>query len=145
MKHTSSRMPEAESTLASRRSPLAAAVISLLPLALFLASGCNNNPYPAEDARRPILYWALPDDPRTLDPSVSYMVTEGEILSVIYNSYFQYHHLKQSPLDLELGIGAVMPTRRPAPAWVMRGGKKLPKTGEIWSFRLKPGLRFQDD
>lgn len=117
----------------------------LLPFALLLVAGCSNNPYPAEAARRPILYTSLSDDPKTLDPSVSYMVTEGQILSVIYNSYFQYDYLKQNPLTLELGIGAVMPTRRAAPAWVMEGGKKVPKTGELWRFRLKPGLHFQND
>src|SRR5262249_45242819 len=113
--------------------------------ALLLVAGCSNNPYPPSESRQSIIYRYLPDDPKTLDPSVSYMVSEGYILSVICNSYFQYHYLKQNPLTLELGIGAVMPTRKPAPAWVMQRGKKVAKTGELWSFRLKPGLHFQDD
>jgi hypothetical protein len=111
----------------------------LLPLALLLAAGCDNNPYPPEEAHRPILYRALIEDPKRLDPSISYTVDESEILSLVCNSYFQYDYLKQSPFVLELGIGAVMPTRTAAPAWVMEKGKKVPKTGELWSFRLKPG------
>src|SRR5438874_2181919 len=120
-------------------------LLGLALLALFLAAGCDNNPYPPEEAHRPILYRALPDDPKRLDPSISYTLDESEILSLICNSYFQYHPLKQNPFVLELGIGAVMPTRQPAPAWVMEKGRKSPKTGELWSFRLKPGIRFQDN
>jgi oligopeptide transport system substrate-binding protein len=115
-------------------------------LALCLVvTGCSNNPYPLEEAQRPILYRGLPAEPQTLDPSVSYTSTEAQILAVIYSSYFQYHYLKLHPPTLELALGAVKPTRRPAPAWVVRGGKKVAKTGELWSFRLKPGLHYQDD
>jgi oligopeptide transport system substrate-binding protein len=119
--------------------------LCLAPLALLLTSGCNNNPYPPDEAHRPILYRAIIDDPKRLDPSISYTVDESEILSLICNSYFQYHPLKQSPFVLELGIGAVMPTRKRAPAWIMVKGRKTPKVGELWSFRLKPGLHYQDD
>lgn len=144
MNDTSGPTREGDTTR-PRRAGRLLLVFCLAPLLGLLISGCSNNPYPPEDAARPILYSALLDDPKTLDPSVSYMVTEGQILSVICSSYFQYHYLKQNPLVLELGLGAVMPTRRPAPAWVMVNGKKVPKIGELWSFRLKPGLRFQDD
>src|SRR6266480_3688793 len=79
-------------------------VFTLAPLALFLAAGCDNNPYPPEESHRPILYRAIIDDPKRLDPSISYTVDESEILSLICNSYFQYHYLKQNPFVLELGI-----------------------------------------
>src|SRR5690349_2257683 len=104
----------------ARRRPFAL-LLGLASLALLLTAGCDNNPYPPEEAHRPILYRALIDDPKRLDPSISYTVDESEILSLICNSYFQYHPLKQTPFVLELGIGAVMPTRKPAPAWVMQG------------------------
>jgi oligopeptide transport system substrate-binding protein len=124
---------------------LVAAAVFLLSLVVSILSGCSNNPYPAEDARRPILYRSLRDDPKRLDPSISYTFSEEEILWVIYSSYFRYNYLKQEPFRLELGLGAMMPTRQPAPAWVKQGRKKTPKTGELWSFRLKPGIHFQDD
>src|SRR5687768_12857360 len=99
--------------------------LPLLSFTLLLAlPGCGNNPYPAAQERQSIIYTALIDDPKRLDPSVSYLVTEGQILSLIYNSYFQYHYLKQKRLTLELALGAEMPTRKPAPAWVMKDGKK---------------------
>jgi peptide/nickel transport system substrate-binding protein len=136
------RLQSAQPRRAAWLFPVAA--VLLLPI-LSTLCGCSNNPYPAEEAHRAVIYRYLGDDPKRLDPSVSYVVTEGEILSLICNSYFQYDYLKQSPFKLELGIGAVMPTRQTAPAWVMQDGKKVTKTGELWSFRLKPGLLFQDD
>lgn len=145
MDHTSDPAPRLDRTVPPYRSLVALVGLLFVSAVAFLAAGCSNNPYPPEDSRRPILYRSLSDDPKTLDPSVSYVVTEGRILSVIYNSYFQYHYLKQNPLKLDLALGAVMPTRRPASAWVMEGGKKVSRTGELWSFRLKPGIRFQDD
>src|SRR5712692_9502559 len=123
----------------------APAAIGLLLIGLLATAGCSNNPYSRDEADRPMVYRALSDDPKTLDPSVCYIVDAGEILCLICNSYFQYDYLKQTPLKLELGIGATMPTREPAPAWVMQGKRQIPKTGELWSFRLKPGIFFQDD
>src|SRR5262245_3363657 len=81
-------------------------------LALALA-GCSNNPYPPGETTRPILYRAMSDDPKTLDPSVSYTVSEGRIIDVIYSSYFRYHYLKRNPFVLELSLGAMQPLREP--------------------------------
>src|SRR5947208_12868044 len=77
------------------------AAVWLLLLGLLTTAGCSNNPYPRDEADRPIVYRALSDDPKTLDPSVCYIVDAGEILSLICNSYFQYDYLKQNPLKLE--------------------------------------------
>jgi oligopeptide transport system substrate-binding protein len=132
----------------SRPLPAYRGLVRLIPLLAALSltlAGCGNNPYPAEEAHSRIVYTALGDDPKRLDPSVSYLVSEGQILSLIYQSFFQYHYLKQSPLTLELALGAEMPTRKPAPAWAMKAGQKVPRRGELWSFRLKRGIRFQDD
>src|SRR5687767_4933081 len=81
----------------------------VVPLVLV---GCGNNPYPAAQDGQPIIYSRLGDDPKTLDPSISYRIDEGTILASIYNSYFQYHYLKQQPVRLELALGAKMPTRK---------------------------------
>lgn len=117
----------------------------LMLLGGYLLSGCGNNPHPAEESHQSIIYRTLGDDPKTLDPSIAYVVTEGEILSVICQSYFQYHPLKQSRYLLTLSLGDVMPTRKPSRAWVMADGKKRWSMGELWSFRLKPGVHYQDD
>ncbi len=120
-----------------------AAGIGLL-LALALA-GCGNNPYPPGESARPVLYRALSDDPKTLDPSVSYGVDEAPIIDVLYASYFQYHYLKRDPYVLELALGAEQPRREPYWYAASENGRAVRKRGESWTFRIKHGLRFQDD
>ncbi len=93
----------------------------------------------------PVLYFAQGDDPKTLDPSVTYTVSEAAITDLIYPSYFQYHYLKRDPYVLELALGAVEPKREPYCYTATEKGKAVQKTGESWTFRIKPGLRFQDD
>jgi oligopeptide transport system substrate-binding protein len=123
-----------------RRLLLCAAALGGLVLA-----GCSNNPYPAADAHRRVIYRPIGDDPKTLDPSIVYNITDGLIVACIYTSYLQYDYLKRDPVVLELGLGAEMPKREPAPAWAMVKGQKVARRGERWSFRIKPGVRFQDD
>lgn len=124
--------------------PLAARLCGLL-LAL-AASGCGNNPYPPGETAQSVIYRTMGDDPRTLDPSVSYRVDEAQITDVIYPSYFQYHYLKRTPVTLELALGAEMPRREPyIYSETDKQGHQKPVHGESWSFRLKPGLHFQDD
>ncbi len=120
-------------------------LLALLALLVILLSGCSNNPYPPGQTARPILYRALGDDPRTLDPSVSYTITEANIVDLIYPTYFRYHYLKRDPFVLELALGAEQPKREPYLYTETENGRKVQKRGEIWTFRIKKGLRFQDD
>src|SRR5579859_4522592 len=98
---------------------------------IFLASGCNNDPYPPEPAGKKILHLWLADDPKTLDPSSSLV---PDIVDCLYPAYFEYDYLMRDPIRLNLELGATYPTARPHP---------LPngKIGERWTFRLKKGLR----
>lgn len=115
---------------------------ALLILAL---SGCSNNPYPAGETARPVLYRVLGVDPKTMDPSVAYDLDEGAVIDNIYPDYFQYHYLKRDPFVLELGLGAEEPKRESIPVTFTQNGKPVTKTGERWTFKIKQGLRFQDD
>jgi ABC-type transport system substrate-binding protein len=119
-------------------------VLPVLILAALLA-GCNNNPYPAGQTEQPILFAAIGDDPKTMDPSIAYDVSAGLIIDPIYPSYFQYHYLKRDPFVLQLNLGAAEPERMPYPCTVSVNGKQVKKTGEAWTFHIKHGLRFQDD
>jgi ABC-type oligopeptide transport system substrate-binding subunit len=82
------------------------AAAGALAAGALLTAGCGNNPYPPGESAGPVLYRALGEDPKTLDPSVAYVVTESEICDVIYPSFFQYHYLKRDPYVLELALGA---------------------------------------
>jgi len=64
----------------SRLSRSAWRVLALLPvtlLPLLALSGCGNNPYPVSEHRGDMVYLTLLDDPRTLDPSRCYLVSDG--------------------------------------------------------------------
>ncbi|MCL5102659.1 MAG: ABC transporter substrate-binding protein [Armatimonadetes bacterium] len=121
---------------------LAVAIILVL---LIVLSGCGNNPYPRGATARPVLYRAIIDDPKTLDPSVSYTVTEAQIVDLIYPAYFRYHYLKRDPFVLELNLGAEQPRREPYVYSVKENGRTVGARGESWTFRIKKGLLFQDD
>lgn len=108
-------------------------------------AGCGNNPYPRGQTAEAVLYRSMTDNPRTLDPSVSYTVSEARIIDVIYPSYFRYHYLKRDPYVLELMLGAEEPIREPYALMVTEDGRQVKKTVERWSFRIRQGLRFQDD
>lgn len=119
--------------------------LPLTLLGLLLLAGCSNNPYSPGETARPVIYRSLGDDPRTLDPTTSYVVSEGQIIDVVYLSYFQYHYLKRDPYVLELALGAEQPKREPYVYTVVEKGRPVRKRGESWTFRIKRGLRFQDD
>jgi ABC-type transport system substrate-binding protein len=61
----------------------------------------------------------------------------------MYGMYYRYHYLKQAPYELELVLGAAEPKREPYTFPDPKTGK--PVHGESWTFRIKPGLHFQDD
>jgi oligopeptide transport system substrate-binding protein len=127
-----------------RRRTARAPWLPVLGAALALA-GCSNNPYPPGQTARPILYRALTDDPKTMDPSVTYTVDEASVIDNIYPSFFQYHYLKRNPFVLDLSLGAEQPRREPYLYTETEKGHPVQKRGESWTFRIKRGLRFQDD
>jgi oligopeptide transport system substrate-binding protein len=117
---------------------------ALTAAAVGVAAGCSNNPYPASDDRKTVVYLNVPEDLKTLDPSISYQVEEGTIITLVCDTYFNYHYLKR-PAELILALGAIEPKREKWPVTVTEGGKQVQKTGERWTFRLKKGVRYQND
>jgi len=119
------------------------------PLLLLIAAGplglagCTNNPYPQGEPGGSVIYRALQADLRTLDPSISYTVDESSIVDLIYPAYFGYHYLKQAPFELVLALGAAEPKRERSTYTDPKTGRQA--VGETWTFRIKPGLKFQDD
>lgn len=106
-------------------------------------AGCSNDPYPKGETAGSVIYRALQVDLRTLDPSVAYTVDESAIVDLMYPSYYGYHYLKQAPFELVLGLGAKEPERERSTFTDPKTGKT--GIGETWTFRIKPGLKFQDD
>src|SRR5574340_611511 len=120
--------------------------VSLLVLPL---SACNgglwNNPYPAADECKPILYTAFTERPKHLDPAQAYSENEYEFLAQIYAPPLQYHYLKR-PYQLVPLAASAMPTVR----YLDRNHRPLPDAApaekiaySVYEIRIKPGMRYQ--
>lgn len=68
-------------------------------LFVVLLGSCNvsqlNNPYPQSETEQSILYSAFSEQPKHLDPAVSYSADEYKFVAQIYEPPFQYHYLKR--------------------------------------------------
>ena len=123
------------------RIPLAA-FRAVLALALAVAlAGCGNDPNPAPlRATRPdgapwqVSYRALGDDPRTLDPQVSYDTLGHAIISLLYDTPLEYHPFRTDPYELQPCLLESLPERGRDPQGRM-----------TYTLRLRRGLKFTDD
>ena len=104
---------------------------------LVLLAGCGeirNDPYPAADRGRNILYSVFPDRPKHLDPAQSYASDEATFTRQVYEPPLQYHYLKR-PYEL-IPLTAV---EIPKPVLVEKGGV----TYSVYDIHIKPGIKFQ--
>ncbi|UCV24205.1 ABC transporter substrate-binding protein [Ferribacterium limneticum] len=111
-------------------------------------SGCGqawNDPYPAADGGRNILYTAFTDRPKHLDPARSYAEDEVTFTGQIYEPPLQYHYLKR-PYEL---IPSTV-EQVPVPRFYDAAGRELPHDApveriaeSVYELKLKPGIRFQ--
>ncbi len=121
--------------------------LSLILLVVVL-SGCGsawNDPYPAADAGRNILYTAFTDRPKHLDPVQSYSEDEITFTAQIYEPPLQYHYLKR-PYELMPATAVRVPEAR----YLDRFGKPLSGTTDAariaftdYIVEIKPGIRYQ--
>jgi oligopeptide transport system substrate-binding protein len=121
---------------------VALALILLLSLSL---SGCGNNPYPPGQTSSSVIFATIPVEPKDLDPTKSNFVVDAELIYNIYGTYYKYDYLKHDPYVLDLALGASPAVRTPGLVTDTVNGKPVVKKGEIWTFRIRPGLHFQDD
>lgn len=119
----------------------------LLLLSLVL-SGCAdiwNNPYPASDSGKNILYNTFAERPKHLDPVQSYSSNEIQLTSQIYQPPLQYHFLKR-PLNLIPQTANSMPTVN----YLDSNGTRLPANSadthiaySVYEISIRPGIFYQ--
>lgn len=121
-----------------------------LPILLLvtLLMGCGtawNDPYPALDRGRNVLYSAFTDRPKHLDPVQSYSADEITFTAQIYEPPLQYHYLRRPYELIPATANAV-----PQPRYLDAAGKSLPQTADAariafteYVINIKPGIRFQ--
>ena len=108
-----------------------------LLLMVVLLAGCGevwNDPYPAEDRGRNILYSVFADRPKHLDPAQSYASDEAIFTRQVYEPPLQYHYLKRPYELIPLTASEI-----PRPRIVEKGGV----TYSVYDIRIKPGIRYQ--
>ncbi len=117
-------------------------------LALLLAAcgeGPWNNPYPADESDKNILYSAFSERPKHLDPVRSYSSNEYLFIAQIYEPPLQYHFLKR-PYELVPLAATEVPQAR----YFDAAGRRLPDDADPariafseYEIVLRPGIRYQ--
>jgi len=101
---------------------------------IFLA-GCGevwNDPYPAAERGKSILYFSFAERPKHLDPVQSYTEDEAVFTQQVYEPLLQYHYLKR-PYELIPLTAVEVPKARS-----IDGGKFT-----VYEIRIRPGIRYQ--
>jgi len=122
--------------------------IPLFTLCALLLASCGqawNNPYPAAESGKNILYTAFIDRPKHLDPVQSYSEDEITFTAQIYEPPLQYHYLKRPYTLVPATAEAV-----PQPRYLDAEGKELPANSPVaqiaftdYVIAIKPGIRYQ--
>jgi ABC-type transport system substrate-binding protein len=133
-----------------RRGALGAFHAAGLGLLLGLGlSACSdrpaNSPYPGDDGVASTLYSSFSEQPKHLDPALSYSSNEYALIGQIYEPPLQYHYLKRpyqlTPLTL---------TGLPSVTYLDNAGNPLPADApeeriafSEYALHLRPDIRYQ--
>ncbi|OHC65169.1 MAG: peptide ABC transporter substrate-binding protein [Rhodocyclales bacterium GWA2_65_19] len=115
---------------------------------LLLLTACGsawNDPYPAADRGKNILYSAFTERPKHLDPVQSYSEDEITFTGQIYEPPLQYHYLKRPYTLIAATVEAV-----PLPRYLDAQGRVLADNSDAakiaftdYVITVKPGIRYQ--
>jgi ABC-type transport system substrate-binding protein len=108
---------------------------SIFLICLLFPAGCGevwNDPYPAGERGKNILYSSFSERPKHLDPVQSYTEDEAKFTQQVYEPPLQYHYLKR-PYELIPLTAVGIPKPR-----AIEGGKFT-----VYDIRIRPGIRYQ--
>lgn len=103
-----------------------------------------NNPYPQSQAKKNIYYSSFSEQPKTLDPALSYSSNESLFIAQIYEPLLQYDYLKR-PYQLAPLIATQMPQLR----YLDAQGNLLPENSQeapaysVYTINIKKGVYYQ--
>ena len=109
------------------------------------SGGLWNNPYPAAESGKAILYSAFVERPKHLDPAQSYSENEATFNAQIYEPPVQYHYFRR-PYELM----PLTATEVPKPIYLDEHGGLLPDDApdnlvaqSVYTIHIKPDRRYQ--
>ena len=110
------------------------------------ATGCiPNNPYPVSEQTQEIYYSTFAEEPKHLDPAISYSSGEYRFIQQIYEPPLQYHYLKRPYQLIPLTAESV-----PKPRYFDTEGNPLPAdvppeqvATAVYEIRIRPGIQYQ--
>ncbi|MEZ5610445.1 MAG: ABC transporter substrate-binding protein [Rhodocyclaceae bacterium] len=117
----------------------------LLAALLTACGSAWNDPYPAAEAGKNILYSAFTNRPKHLDPVQSYAEDEATFLYQIYEPPLQYHYLKR-PYSLIPGSAAQMPvlTRYDKDGVRLADDAPVEQVAySVYDIRIRKGVMYQ--
>src|SRR5215468_3504515 len=119
--------------------------MAIVALVLGGCSGPWNNPYPADQSGKNILYSSFPERPKHLDPVQSYAENEAVFTAQIYMPPLQYHYLKR-PYELT----PLAATEIPRPVYFDASNRRLADGApsdkvafSVYEIHIRPGIRYQ--
>lgn len=123
-----------------------AAYAVVLAGSALLLSRCTNSPYRPGEADGKTLFFGMNTPPAKLDPATSYYQHEGEIIDNIYESPYEYHHLRR-PYHLQ----ALAAETVAEPVYFDAEGNRLdgdPPVARVakaeYLVRIRPGILYAD-
>lgn len=108
-------------------------LVGVVLLAAIAMVACTNDPYPAGESAKKILFTSFSEAPKTLDPQVSYTTIDHVITGPVYDSLLQYHFLDR-PYRLIPNLLEALPEPEP-----------LADGRVVYRLRLRPGVEFHED
>jgi len=120
--------------------------LSLPALLAVLVAGCGanwNDPYPAGDRGKNILYSAFTERPKHLDPVQSYSENEATFNAQIYEPPLQYHYLERPYTLVPLTA-----TEVPRPQYLDASGRRVSASSgsvafSVYEIHIRPGILYQ--
>ncbi len=123
-------------------------VRGLLVLGVIFVAACGrvwNDPYPASERGKNILYTAFTERPKHLDPAQAYTSDEFDFIEQIYEPPLQYHYLKR-PYELIPQTA----TEVPKPRFFDAQDRELPADAPAervatseYDIHIRPGIQYQ--
>ncbi len=123
----------------------------VLFLLMFLLNSLNsvyalvlNNPYPQSDSKKNIYYSSFTEQPKTLDPALSYSLNEYVFIAQIYEPLLEYDYFLR-PYQLKPLIAEQMPEI----SYLDEQGNSIQKLGSsppaysVYTIKIKKGIFYQ--